>query len=254
MSGAQLQDKVVVVTGASRGIGEAIAEACADAGARVVLVSRGGDALDAVAERLRGQGAEVAAIPCHIGRPEHVEALVASAIERFGHVDALINNAATNPHFGPLLDASPEQWDKTFDTNLKGTFTLTRAVVSHLRQRGQGGAVVNVTSVLGLRGAPGMGVYGMTKAALVSMTKTLALELGREGIRVNAIAPGLIETRFSSVLVGDDRLREPFVSRTAAGRVGQPEDVAGAAVFLASDAAAYVTGQTMVVDGGWTAS
>lgn len=247
-----LEGLTAIVTGASRGIGAAIAGAYAAAGARVVLAARKPDALEAVAGELRAAGGVAHAVPCHVGDPEQTAALVARAVELGEGVDVLVNNAATNPHYGPLLEADAGSWDKTFDVNLKGTFALTREVVGHLRARGAGGAVVNVASVLGLMGAPRMGVYAMTKAALVSMTRTLAMELGRAGIRVNALAPGLIETRFAQALVDDDRVRGAIEARTALGRIGQPDDVAGAAVFLASPTAAYVTGQVLTVDGGWT--
>ena len=164
----------------------------------------------------------------------------------------------TSPEFPagywPLTPAPPDAaaWDKTFEVNLKGAFAATRAVVEHLRSRKAPGAIVNLASVVGLRAAPLQGVYGMTKAALISMTRTLAQELGPEGIRVNAIAPGLVETRFAGTLVSNEALRDRFVSRTALGRHAQPDEIAGAALYLASDASGYVTGHVLVVDGGTT--
>jgi NAD(P)-dependent dehydrogenase (short-subunit alcohol dehydrogenase family) len=252
----QLRDKVVLVTGASRGIGAEIARACAREGALVALASRKREALDEVAAGISAEvpGAKLLVRPCHTGDPEQVAALVDAIYERLGPVDVAINNAATNPHFGPLLKATWDQWDKTFDVNVKGYFAVAREVATRLLARGAQGSIVNVASVLGLMGSPAMGVYGMTKAAVVSMTRTLATELGPRGVRVNAIAPGLIETKFAAAIVGDDDLRQGVLNRTSLKRVGQPADVAGAAVFLASDASAYVTGHTLVVDGGWTAS
>jgi NAD(P)-dependent dehydrogenase (short-subunit alcohol dehydrogenase family) len=247
-----LKDKVIVVTGASRGIGEAIAGGCLDAGARVVLASRKQADLDAAAERLAPRG-ETAAIACHTGKAADVEALFARAVERFGRVDGLVNNAATNPYFGPLVDTPEAALDKTIEVNLKGYLWCARALVLHARRRGGGGSIVSIASIAGLRAAPLQGIYGMTKAAVISMTKTLAFELGSSGVRANAIAPGLVETKFAGALVGNPAIRDPIVARTPVGRVGQPVDIAAAAVYLLSDAAAFTTGTVLVVDGGLTA-
>jgi NAD(P)-dependent dehydrogenase (short-subunit alcohol dehydrogenase family) len=164
----------------------------------------------------------------------------------------VVNNAATNPYFGPLIDAPEAAWDKTFEVNLKGYFMVAREVIRHLQARRAGGAVVNVASVAGLRAAPLQGVYGMTKAAVISMTQTLAFEVGGTGIRVNAIAPGLVETRFAAAIVQNDQLRKHVVDRTPLGRHAQPAEIVGAALYLASDQASYVNGHTLVVDGGMT--
>jgi len=250
-----LHDKVAIVTGASRGIGAAIARSFARAGAKVVLASRDQGALDEVAASIRAEGGEAHGQACHTGDPEQVAALVRAAVERYGQVDVLVNNAATNPHFGPLLSVDElSMWDKTFDVNVKGYFVMAREVARHLIERQASGSIVNVASVLGTMGAPFMGIYGMTKAAVISMTQTLSLELGRQGVRVNAIAPGLIETKFAAALLSDAATTKSIVDRTGLGRHGQPEDITGPALFLASDAAAYVTGQTLTVDGGWRVS
>jgi NAD(P)-dependent dehydrogenase (short-subunit alcohol dehydrogenase family) len=241
--GTSLQDKVAIVTGASRGIGAAIARLFVEEGAKVVAASR----------KIELESTpSLHAVKAHTGKEADCVALVAEAIRVFGKVDLLVNNAGTNPHFGPLLEAPEGAWDKTFEVNLKGYFWMTREVARHLSARGAPGAVVNVASVMGLRAAPLQGVYGMTKAAVISMTKTFAVELAAAQIRVNAIAPGLVDTRLASAIVKDESLSQEWLRRTPAGRVGQPEEIAAAALFLASGAASYLTGEVMVVDGGGT--
>ena len=247
-----LDDKVAIVTGASRGIGEAIARAYAASGARVMIASRKAEGVAKVAASIEADGGVCASMACHTGSATDVEALVAATIERFGRIDVLVNNAATNPHFGPLVTADDAAWQKTFEVNLQGYFRLARAVALHLVGRGAPGSIVNVASVAALGSAPLQGVYAMTKAAVVSMTKTLAAELGPSGVRVNAIAPGLVETRFSQTLVANPDIVDRVVGRTPLGRYAQPHEIAGAAVYLASDAASFVTGHTLVVDGGLT--
>ena len=247
-----LKDKVIVITGASRGIGEAIARACIDAGASVALASRKQADLDRVASSLPVERA--IAVACHTGKAEDVEALVARAVERFGKVDGLVNNAATNPYFGPLVDTPDAAIDKTFEVNVKGYLYCARALVKHARARGGGASIVNIASVAGIRAAPMQGIYGATKAAVISMTQTLAFELGSSHIRVNAIAPGLVETKFASAIVQNPMLRDHVVGRTPLARHAQPAELAGAAVYLLSDAASFTTGSVMVVDGGLTSS
>ena len=253
-----LKDKVIVVTGASRGIGEAIVRACIEGGARVVLASRKQAELDKVAASLPAE--RTLAIACHTGKAEEVDALFGKAAERFGRVDGLVNNAATNPYFGPLLDTPDAAIDKTVEVNMRGYLYCARAFVRQARAQpaggsgGGGGSIVNIASVAGTRAAPMQGVYGMTKAAVISMTQTLAFELGGSQIRVNAIAPGLVETKFASAIVGNPMLREHVVKRTPLARHAQPAELAGAAVYLLSDAASFTTGAVLVVDGGMTAT
>jgi NAD(P)-dependent dehydrogenase (short-subunit alcohol dehydrogenase family) len=244
-----LIDRTVIVTGASRGIGQAIASACAIAGANVVLASRKQEGLDAAADTIRSAGGSALAVACHMGHPEEVSALFARATAEFGPIHGLVNNAATNPYFGPMLAIEEAAFDKTVEVNLKGPLMASRAFVE---QAAPGASIVNVASVAGKRAAPLQGVYGMTKAALISMTQTLAHELGPMGVRVNAIAPGLVETRFASALIQNEDLLKHVVDRTPLGRHGQPDEIAGAAVYLLSEAAAFMTGQTMVIDGGIT--
>jgi NAD(P)-dependent dehydrogenase (short-subunit alcohol dehydrogenase family) len=246
-----LTGKVAIVTGASRGIGSAIASAYAAAGARLVLASRKLEGLEAVADLIREScGGEVLAVACHTGRAADVEALVARTREAFGGVDVLVNNAATSVHFGPLLDATESQWDKTFEVNVKGYVHTIRACVPLMRERG-GGRIINVASVAGMVPHSGLGVYGVTKAAVLMLTRTLAAELAPD-IRVNAIAPGLIETKFSEVLWGTPELHEKALRAIPLHRLGQTDDLAGAALYLASDASGFVTGSVMTVDGGQT--
>ncbi len=258
MAVIHLEGKVAIVTGASRGIGEAIARAFVASGAKVVLAARKPDALSAVVASLNGERADSAhAVPTHTGREAECVRLVQEAVARFGQVDVLVNNAATNPYFGPMLDVGNVDmtaWDKTFEVNLKGYFWMAREVARHLRVRGAPGSIVSVASVAGVEAAPLQGVYGATKAAILSMTKTLAFELASSRIRVNAIAPGLVRTRFASALTDNDVILAEFMRKTPLGRYAEPAEIAGAALYLASDAASYVTGHTLVVDGGMTIS
>jgi NAD(P)-dependent dehydrogenase (short-subunit alcohol dehydrogenase family) len=245
-----LDGNVAVVTGASRGIGEAIARALGAAGAKVVLGARKIEPLEKVRADLEARQVEALAIPCHTGKLEDIDRLMKAAIDRFGKIDILVNNAATNPYFGPMLQMEWPAFDKTFEVNVRGYFACARAVATHLIERGGKGSIINVASILGLEGGPLQGAYAMTKAAVVSMTKTLAIELGAQGVRVNAIAPGFIDTRFSAALVESDEISKRILERTPMQRIGDPDDVAGLAVFLASDAARFVTGATFLADGG----
>jgi NAD(P)-dependent dehydrogenase (short-subunit alcohol dehydrogenase family) len=246
-----LSGKVAIVTGASRGIGQAIAEHLAQAGARVVLASRKQDSLDGVAANIKARGGEAMAVAAHTGEKATLKALVDKTIDTWGKVDILVNNAATNPHFGPVLDAEDSMWQKTLEVNLMGNVWLCQQVVPQMRENG-GGSIINVASIAGIR--PGMlqGIYSMTKAAVISLTQTLAMELGADGIRVNAIAPGLVQTRFARALWENDSLMNQVIPRTPLGRIGQPEEIAAIALWLASDLSSFATGETFVVDGGLT--
>ncbi len=246
-----LKGKVAIITGASRGIGQAIAEAYAREGVRVVISSRKQEGLDAVAESIRANGGEVLPVAAHNGDKAALQALAQAAVAAYGRVDILVNNAATNPHFGTLLDAEDSLWQKTIEVNIMGTVWLTQAVVPLMRQQ-NGGKIINVASVNGLRPGTMQGIYSMTKAALINLTQTLAMELASDGICVNALAPGLIRTRFARAIWDNAMISEPILARTPLKRIGEPQDIAGIALFLASSASDYATGQTFVIDGGLT--
>ena len=249
MNEFSLESKVAVITGASRGIGRAIALRLAGAGAKVVVSSRKLEGVQAVADEIKSAGGEALAVQAHVGRSDDVTALVAQTVETFGRVDVAVNNAATNPHFGPVLTADEGQWDKILDTNLKSVFRMCKAVAPQMEKQG-GGKIINLASVAGLRPSPGMGVYSVSKAGVIMLTQVLALELGQANIQVNAIAPGVIKTRFSRVLWGTPQIADPILGALPLGRFGEPEDVAGLALYLASPASDYVTGVVFPVDGG----
>jgi NAD(P)-dependent dehydrogenase (short-subunit alcohol dehydrogenase family) len=245
-----LTNKVAIVTGASKGIGEAVARGLAEFGAKVIVSSRKQEGVEAVAERLRQDGLPAVAVAAHVGDPSAIHRLVDETIRLFGRLDVLINNAATNPIYGPLLEADSAACDKILSINLKGPLELARAAYPHLREGG--GSIVNISSVGGLSPEPGLGLYSVSKAALLSLTKVMAHEWGPDGIRVNAICPGLIQTKFSAALWQDQQVLHRFLSNVPLGRIGQPEDVVGLAVYLASDASRYCTGAIFTVDGGYT--
>jgi len=252
-----LMGKVALITGASRGIGQAIAEAYAAAGAKVVLSSRKADGLNTAADAIRSAVGEALAVTAHNGDKASLQALVKSAMEAYGRIDVLVNNAATNPHFGTLLEAEDSLWQKTLEVNLMGNVWLTQAVVPVMKAQG-GGKIVNIASVNGIRPGRMQGIYSITKAAVINLTQTLAMELADGNIQVNAIAPGqvnaiapgLVQTRFAQAIWENESLREGIVDRTPAGRIGQPNDIAGMALYLAAPASDWTTGQVFVVDGG----
>ncbi|MFO0553952.1 MAG: glucose 1-dehydrogenase [Polyangiaceae bacterium] len=247
-----LEGKTALVTGASRGIGYAIARAYVEAGARVAIVSRKPENLAQAAADLGKDGHAVETIAAHVGREGAAQEIMSAAIEKLGRVDILVNNAATNPHFGPLLGADDKLFDKTFETNARAYFALAREAGKHMIDKGIAGSLVFIASTQGLIASPLMGIYGMTKAAVVSLSKTLAFELGPSGIRSNVIAPGLVETRFAQALIQNDDINKRWIERAPLRRYGHPDEIAGAAVFLASDAASYITGTTLIIDGGYT--
>lgn len=243
--------KVAIVTGASRGIGEAIARTFAQAGMKVVLSSRKQESLDALAADMRAHGHHVLPVAAHNGQKDALQTLVARAVEAYGGLDVLVNNAATNPHFGTLLEAPDSMWQKTLEVNIMGPMWLIQAAVPHLRAGG-GGKIINIASVNGLRPGTMQGIYSATKAAMINLTQTLAMELAGDNIQVNAIAPGLIQTRFAEAIWTNDDMLQAVTARTPQKRIGQPQEIAGMALYLASGASSFATGQTFVVDGGIT--
>ncbi|UCH58540.1 MAG: glucose 1-dehydrogenase [Anaerolineales bacterium] len=247
-----LTGKTALVTGASRGIGLAIAQALAEAGARVVLSSRVQADLERAAQDIRSQGGQALAIAAHTGEAEAVQQLVAQVLTEWGGVDILVNNAGTNPHFGPLLTAEESQWEKIFQVNLLGYFRTIKACVASMTQRG-GGKIINIASIAGLEAQAGLGVYGVSKAGVLMLTRVLAVELAHANIQVNAIAPGLIKTKFSRALWETPEIYQALLKRIPQGRFAGPEELAGLAVYLASPASSFTTGSVFVVDGGQTA-
>ena len=245
-----LKDKVAIVTGASRGIGKAIAQTFAREGATVVICSRKQEALDAVAAE-NIEGGRIVPHACHVGRAEDIQKLVESTIKQFGKIDILVNNAATNIAQEPVLQIDDGKFDKMVDVNLKSAFRLIQAVAPGMCERGHG-SIVNITSIAGLRPQNHGMLYSMTKAALIMMTKSYALELGPKGVRVNSIAPGIIQTVLSEYYWKDEAKLKAMMDAQPIKHLGQPREIADIALMLASDQGSYLTGQTIVVDGGRT--
>jgi NAD(P)-dependent dehydrogenase (short-subunit alcohol dehydrogenase family) len=253
MSG-RLEGRVAVVTGGSRGIGKAIAGAMAAEGATVVVASRKEGPLAATAAELdAAHPGRVVAHALHVGHLSDIAGWFDAVEADVGTPSILVNNAGTNPYFGPMMGVDWAAWDKTFEVNVKGPFEMTRQLVQRhlLRTDGVPASIIHMSSILGLSSSRMQGVYGMTKAALISMTRTLAAELGPSGIRVNAIAPGVVDTKLAAAITTNDTMRDMVLSHTALGRIAEPDEIAGLAVYLASDESSYMTGQTLPVDGGY---
>jgi NAD(P)-dependent dehydrogenase (short-subunit alcohol dehydrogenase family) len=244
-----LENKVALITGASRGIGEAIAITLAQYGASCILVSRKIDALENVRKKIEEKGGKAHSISCHMGKMDQIENLFQKINEKFGRLDILINNAATNPYLGEMINAPESAFDKTFEVNLKGPFFMIQNGAKLMEKSG-GGAIVNVASINGVIPAYLQGIYSMTKAAMISMTKGYAKELAGRNIRVNALLPGFTETKFSSALIENKDIYETVLARIPMNRHAAPEEMAGAVLYLVSDAASYTTGETIACDGG----
>ena len=248
-----LSGRIALVTGASRGIGEAIARLLAAHGAHVIVSSRKVVDCERVVELIRDAGGSAEAMACHIGEMEQIRALFANLRANHGRLDILVNNAATNPYFGPILDTDLGAFQKTVDVNIRGYFFMS-VEGGKLMRDGKGGAIVNVASVNGVIPGPMQGIYSVTKAAVISMTEAFARECAGMNIRVNALLPGMTDTKFAAALVKNDAIRTTALQHVAMNRVAQPEEMAGAVLYLVSDAASYTTGTSINVDGGYLIS
>jgi NAD(P)-dependent dehydrogenase (short-subunit alcohol dehydrogenase family) len=243
-----LNGKVALINGGSRGIGEAIAHGLAACGATVVLSSRKLDGVKAVADAINASGGKAVAKVCHAGKLEQIAGLMTEIDAELGRLDILINNAATSTHYGPANELPPEAFDQSVAVNLKGPYYFMTYALPLMLKNG-GGSIVNVASIAGLAALPGQAVYSMTKAGLMSLTRSFAKEFGKAGVRVNAILPGVVETKFAEALVSDPKVQK-WMSTIPAGRAGQPEDMVAGVLFLVSDEAAYTTGTMLQMDGG----
>ena len=248
-----LSGKVALITGSTRGIGRAIAECMAARGARVVISSRKGDVCDEVAGSIRAAGGEAVAIPANVSRAEDIERLVSETEALLGAPEILVCNAAVNPYYGPFLDTPDDAFDKTVEVNIRSNMRLCRRVVPGMKAAG-GGAIVVVSSIAAFKGSANLGVYAITKAADAQLVRNLAVAHGPDGIRANGIAPAVVRTDFAKALYEDPARERALSASYPLGRIGEPDDIAGVAAFLAAPASAWMTGQTLIVDGGWSVS
>lgn len=246
-----LKGKTAIVTGSSRGIGRAIAIAYARAGARVIVTSRKADACEAVVAQLRAEGLEAMAVACNISNKEQVAALVDRTEQVYGPVDVLVCNAAVNPYYGPMSGISDEAFSKVMDVNIRSNLWLVNRVAPGMGERG-GGSIVIISSIAGLTGSRVLGAYAISKAADMQLARNLALEWGKQGVRTNCIAPGLIKTDFAKALWDNPQTLAAALASSPLNAIGDPEDIAGAALLLGSDAGRFITGTTLVIDGGAT--
>ncbi len=246
-----LTGKVAVVTGSSKGIGRAIAERMAEHGAKVVVSSRKQEGCDEVTRTINGRGGQAITRTCNIGRKEELQALVDSTVAHWGGIDILVCNAAVNPHYGPAITASDDAYDRTMNYNVRSNFWLCHMVLPGMAARG-GGSVIIVSSIGGLRGSANLGIYAISKAADMQLARNLAVEWGPKNIRANCIAPGLVRTDFARALWENPEIYRKRTRETPLQRIGEPDEIAGAAIFLAAQSGSFTTGQTLVIDGGTT--
>lgn len=247
-----LKGKIALITGASRGIGEAIAHTFCENGAHAILVSRKQEELEVVVAKIKENGGSAEAMACNMGYHEQITALMKAIEDKHGRLDILVNNAAANPYFGEMINAEEWAWDKTLAVNLKAPFFLTQAAAKMMKASG-GGTIVNVSSINGIRPALLQGIYSITKAGLISMTQAFAKELASHNIRVNALLPGLTETKFSGAITANDDIKNMVVAQIPLQRMAKPEEMAGAVLYLASSASSFTTGACIVCDGGMIA-
>jgi NAD(P)-dependent dehydrogenase (short-subunit alcohol dehydrogenase family) len=245
-----LSGKVALVTGASRGIGESIARLLAAYGAEVIVSSRKIDGCEAVAASIRDNGGKAIALACHVGEMAQIDATFETIKQQFGRLDILVNNAAANPYFGHILDTDLAAYDKTVDVNIRGYFFMSTAAGKMMKEQGAG-VILNTASVNGISPGAMQGIYSITKAAVISMTKAFAKECGPLNIRVNALLPGLTETKFASALTSNEKILKTALMQIPLGRTAQPDEMAGTVLYLVSDASSYTTGTTVIVDGGF---
>ena len=246
-----LAGKVALITGSSKGIGRAIAERMAEHGAKVVISSRKADACEAVAAGIIAKGGEATVIPAHIAHKDQLQGLVDQTVAKWGGIDILVPNAAVNPYFGPSIDCPDDAFDRIMGSNVRSTFWLCNMVLPQMAARG-GGSIIVISSIAGIRGTPVLGGYGISKAADMALVRNLAVEWGAKNIRANCIAPGLVRTDFARALWENPEILRKRVKDSPLPRIGEPDEIAGAAVFLASPAGSFTTGQTFVIDGGVT--
>lgn len=244
-----LSGKVAVVTGSSRGIGAAIATRMAEHGAKVVITSRKLDACEAIVKEIKNKGGEAFAHACNIGRKEDLQSLVNAALQKWGGIDVLVCNAAVNPYFGPSADMPDEAYDKVMNSNVRSNFWLCNMVLPQMAERG-GGSIIIVSSISGLVGSPTLGVYGISKAADMALARNICVEWGPKNVRANCLAPGLVRTDFAKALWENPETYKKTVSAYPLRRIGEPDEIAGAAVFLAAPSGSFMSGQTIVIDGG----
>ena len=245
----KLEGKVAVITGASKGIGEAMGRGLAEAGAKVVISSRKQEAVDEVAAAFKADGLEATGIVCHVAKPDHQKELIDKTIATYGRVDILINNAGTNPYFGPVENMDPVAYQKTMDINMTAALSLSNLCFPHMKAQG-GGSIIHVSSIEGMHPSPNFAAYNISKAGLIMLGKNQAVEWGKHNIRVNIICPGFVKTKLSAALWQNEALHKNLVSATPLQRMATPDEMAGLALFLASDASSFCTGSVILNDGG----